>query len=219
MTSDVYPAGRATPFDAIALTHGHMGHYVGLVHLGKESGDARGIRLLATGKMHTFLRRNEPWRTLYERGNVAPDTFGLGAIRVDDRMTIDAITVPHRAEFTDTVALSVRLDDEPWFLYLPDIDDWGDWRKAEETISAHAMCLLDATFSSPDELAGRSVTEIKHPLVTDTMERFGSLTESSRIVLGHINHSNPLADPGSTIAQSAVESGFVIAHDGMVFPL
>jgi pyrroloquinoline quinone biosynthesis protein B len=234
MTSDAFPADRDTPFDAIALTHGHMGHYVGLVHLGKESGDVRGIRLLATGKMHTFLRRNEPWRTLYERGNVAPDTFGLGAIRVDDRMTIDAITVPHRAEFTDTVGLSVRLDDEPWFLYLPDIDSWGDWRQADETISSHPMCLLDATFSSAeshpmclldatfssaDELADRSVTEIKHPLVTDTIERFGSMTDSTRIVLGHINHSNPLADPESPIARDVAASGFVIAHDGMVLRL
>ncbi len=219
MISDEFPADRSTPFDAIALTHGHMGHYVGLAHLGKESGDARGIRLLATGKMHTFLRRNEPWRTLYERGNVAPDTFGLGAIRVDDRMTIDAITVPHRAEFTDTVALSVRLDDEPWFLYLPDIDSWDDWRQAEETISSHPMCLLDATFSRADELADRSVTEIKHPLAADTIERFGSMTDSTRIVLGHINHSNPLADPESPISQSAVASGFVIAHDGMALRL
>ncbi len=219
MMSAVYPADRATPFDAIALTHGHMGHYVGLVHLGKESGDARGIPLLATGKMHTFLRRNEPWRTLYERGNVVPDTFGLGAIRVDDRMTIDAITVPHRAEFTDTVALSVRLDDEPRFLYLPDIDSWSDWRQAEETISAHPMCLLDATFSSADELRDRSVAEIKHPLVTDTIKRFGALNDSTRIVLGHINHSNPLADPESPIAQDAADSGFVIARDGMVLPL
>jgi pyrroloquinoline quinone biosynthesis protein B len=219
MMSGVFPPDRVTSFDAIALTHGHMGHYVGLVHLGKESGDVRGVRLLATGKMHTFLRRNEPWRTLYQRGNVAPDTFGLGAIRVDDRMTIDAITVPHRAEFTDTVALSVHLDDEPWFLYLPDIDSWSDWGRADATISSHPMCLLDATFSSADELADRSLTEIKHPLVTDTIDRFASLTGSTRIVLGHINHSNLLADPESPIAQSAITSGFVIAHDGMVLRL
>ena len=170
--------------------------------------------MLATGKMHTFLGRNEPWRALYERGNVAQDTFGLGAIRIDERMTIDAITVPHRAEYTDTVALSVRLDDEPWFLYLPDIDGWNDWRNAEEVISAHQKCLLDATFSSGDELTDRSMLEIKHPLVTDTIERFESL--ATRIVLGHINHSNPLADPESAIARRAVGAGFTVAHDGLV---
>jgi pyrroloquinoline quinone biosynthesis protein B len=81
------------------------------------------------------------------------------------------------------------------------------------------MCLLDATFSSADELADRSVTEIKHPLVTDTIERFGSLTGTTRIVLSHINHSNPLADPESPIARDAAASGFVVAHDGMVLRL
>ncbi len=216
MISDLFPHGRSTPFDAIALTHGHMGHYAGLVHLGKESGDGRDVPLLATGKMHTFLRRNEPWRTLYERRNVTQETFGLGAIRIDDRMTIDAITVPHRAEFTDTVALSVRMDDEPWFLYLPDIDTWSDWGEAEATISSHRLCLLDATFSSDDELPDRSITGIKHPLVTDTIERFADLTASTRIVLGHMNHSNPLADPDSPIARRAVSGGFTVAHDGLV---
>jgi hypothetical protein len=111
------------------------------------------------------------------------------------------------------------LDDEPRFLYLPDIDSWGDWRQAEETISTHPMCLLDATFSSADELVNRSVAEIKHPLVPDTIKRFGSMTDTTRIVLGHINHSNALADAESPIARSAVASGFVVAHDGMVLRL
>jgi pyrroloquinoline quinone biosynthesis protein B len=216
MMSDIFPQGRTKPFDAIALTHGHMGHYAGLVHLGKESGDQQDVPLIATGRMHTFLRRNEPWRALYERRNITPDTFGLGAIRIDDQMTIDAITVPHRAEFTDTVALSVRIDDERWFMYLPDIDSWADWHGAEESISGHQLCLLDSTFSTVDELADRSIAEIKHPLVTDTIERFGHLTASTQIVLGHINHSNPLADPGSDIAQQAIAAGFTVAHDGLV---
>jgi hypothetical protein len=169
--------------------------------------------------MHTFLRRNEPWKSLYERGNVSPDTFGLGAISVDDHISIDAITVPHRAEFTDTVALSVRLDGQPRFMYLPDIDTWADWRGAEEAISSHTLCLVDATFSSLNELDDRNIAEIKHPLVTDTIERFGHLTTSTRIVLGHINHSNALADPESDIARQAASAGFTVAHDGLVLPL
>jgi pyrroloquinoline quinone biosynthesis protein B len=216
MTSEVFPTDRSTPFDAVALTHAHMGHYAGLVHLGNESGDAKGVSLLATGKMHTFLRSNQPWRMLYQRGNVVPDTFGLGAIRIDERMTIDALAVPHRAEFTDTVAISVRIDDAPWFMYLPDIDAWADWPGAEAAISEHALCLLDATFSDPDELPGRSIADIKHPLVTDTVERFSHLTGSTQIVLGHINHSNSLADIESEIAVRTRAAGFAVAHDGLV---
>jgi pyrroloquinoline quinone biosynthesis protein B len=219
MTSDLYPAGREKPFDAIALTHGHMGHYAGLVHLGKESGDSRGTPLLATGKMHTFLKGNQPWKMLYDRGNVSAEIFGLGAIRIDEQMTIDAITVPHRGEFTDTVALSVRVNDESLFLYLPDIDSWADWRDAESAIGSHKSSLVDATFSSVDELPGRSVTDIKHPLVADTIERFSHITTSTHIVLGHINHSNSLADPESDIARQAVAAGFTIARDDLVIPL
>lgn len=218
LRSERFPAGRETPFDAIALTHGHMGHYAGLVHLGKESGDPRDVTLLATGKMHSFLRGNEPWRVLYTRRNVKPDTFGLGAIRIDEHITVDAITVPHRAEYTDTAAISVRLDGEPWFLYLPDIDAWADWRNAEETIASHQVCLVDATFSSIDELPDRDITEIRHPLVGDTIERFEHLTSSTHIVLGHMNHSNSLADPTSEIAGKATGAGFSVAFDGLHIP-
>lgn len=216
MAAEIYPQGRTTPFDAVALTHGHMGHYAGLVHFGKESADLKRLPLLATGKMHSFLRRNEPWRSLYERGNVKPDTFGLGAIRIDELLTVDAITVPHRAEYTDTVGISVRYDDEPWLLYLPDIDGWRDWRRAEEVIAAHSVCLLDATFSAVDELPGRDVAELRHPLVGDTIDRFSHLTYESNIVLGHVNHSNALADPASDIARAAVSAGFTVAYDGLV---
>jgi len=215
MTSDRYPSGRDAPFDAIALTHGHMGHYAGLLHLGKESSDLRGVKLLATGRMHSFLRANDPWRALYERRNLVPDTFGLGAIRVDEEVTIDAITVPHRAEYTDTVAISVRVDGEPWLMYLPDIDGWGDWRGAEEAIASHQICLLDATFSDPGELPGRDVAAIRHPLVGDTLDRFGHLASSTHIILGHINHSNALADPTSDIATTAKDAGFTVAFDGL----
>jgi len=63
-------AGRPPLFDAILLTHAHMGHYIGLAQLGREAYAARGQRLLASASMGTFLRENAPWSDLVASGAV-----------------------------------------------------------------------------------------------------------------------------------------------------
>jgi pyrroloquinoline quinone biosynthesis protein B len=204
-----------SPFDVVCITHGHMGHYAGLVHLGKEAAATRETPLYAPHSVLSFLLANEPWRSLFVDRHVlsvpsdeAPFSLGEVAIR--------AIDVPHRSEHTTTVAFSIEVNGDPWALYVPDVDSWDAWPRAEETLSAHSLCLVDATFSSRDEVAGRDLSDIPHPLVTDTIERFAHLTGDRRIVLTHINHSNEVADPTSAVARRAISAGFMIAHDGLV---
>ena len=48
--------------DGIFLTHAHMGHYTGLLHLGFEAAHSQGVELFASDKMVAFLHANQPWR-------------------------------------------------------------------------------------------------------------------------------------------------------------
>ncbi len=209
-----YPPGRSRFVDAVVISHAHMGHYAGLLHFGKEVANTSGIPLIATPSVLRFLNANQPWEALTENGNLLPTPFD-GVVRIDETLSLVPIVVPHRAEYTDTVAISVLRDGEPWFLYLPDIDGWEEWPEADEVIASHDLCLLDATFATSEEVSHRDISVIKHPLVLDTISRFEYLTTSTNIILGHMNHTNPLADPTSDIARFATEAGFTIASDGL----
>ena len=46
-----------SPPKGIFLTHAHIGHYSGLIHLGKEALGAKGISVYAMPKMSFFLKR------------------------------------------------------------------------------------------------------------------------------------------------------------------
>lgn len=188
------------PVDAIALTHAHVGHYAGLVHFGKEVAATDRIPVVATASMFRFLRANEPWAALFEGGHLVEATIpGIGLI-----------PVPHRAEFTDTVAVSIG-----GVLYLPDIDAWDLWPEHRSVVASHDLALLDGSFWSADEVPGREQSEIPHPLVSDTIERFADMAD--RVVLTHLNHTNPLCDPGSAEAGLVREAGFRVAADGESF--
>ena len=208
-------AGGTPTFDGVFITHGHMGHYAGLVHFGKEAANTEHLPLFAPGSVLSFLSSNEPWATLFRENHLEPVSMD-GAAASLGSLSVRAIPVPHRSEFTGTVAYSLSVDGQPWLLYLPDIDGWEHWSHAERFIAEHPVSLLDATFTSVGELPGRDITKIKHPLVPDTIDRFAHLTDERTIVLTHINHSNPLGDPDADITAAAIEQGFLIAYDGMV---
>lgn len=208
------PNGPPLP-TAVFITHAHMGHYAGLVHFGTEAGAVAGIALHAPGSVLAFLDANEPWRSLLADGRLVGRAIEEGHARFG-ALRIEGIAVPHREDFGTTVAYSIAIDDEPWALYVPDIDDWTRWDAAEATVAAHRVALLDATFTSPDEIPGRPIGTIPHPLVPDTVERFSHLARDRRILLTHLNHTNPLGAPRTEIRRRAEEAGFEVAHDGMV---
>lgn len=198
----------------IALTHAHMGHYAGLVQFGREAHNADGVNAWITPRMARFLTANEPWNALVAGGHLELHP-GFGPSEVAPGVTIRLVPVPHRAEYTDTVAISIN----DHLLFLPDIDSWAGWPEAEEELARHEICLVDATFSSLDEVPGRDLSEIPHPLVGDTIRRFAHLAGETRLILTHINHSNPIARPDSPEARAVVDAGFEVAEDFMLFVL
>jgi pyrroloquinoline quinone biosynthesis protein B len=201
------------PFDGVAITHAHMGHYSGLVHFGKEALGTTAVPLWVTPALAGFLRANQPWRTLLDDGNLDVRVVDPGvAFAPWPGLEVTPVAVPHRGEHSDTVAFSVRTAGMR-LLYLPDIDAWEPWPEATGVIAGHDVALLDGTFFSGDELPHRDMAAVAHPLVPDTLERFGHLTAGRRLVITHLNHTNPAADPSSPAAAAVTAAGFTVAEE------
>jgi len=201
--------------EAVFVTHGHIGHYAGLLHFGMEAAATDSLALFAPRTVVEFLGRNQPWATLMSGGYITATPMEDIVATIGD-FSVTAIPVPHRDEHTETVAFSIAVDRQPWLLYLPDIDRWDAWPEAEHVIASHPVALLDATFSSTTELPDRDHEAIQHPLVPDTIDRFSHLTPDSRIILTHINHTNPLGRPDAPVTHLASDQGFDVAYDGLV---
>jgi len=210
-------ADARRPVDGILLTHAHIGHYTGLMYLGREALDAHAVPVYATPRMAAFLRTNGPWSQLVSLGEIELREVEAGRETVlTPSLAVTPIRVPHRDELSDTVGYVVR-GPTGALLYVPDIDKWEKWdRRVEEEVARVDTALLDGTFSSADELPGRSIEEVPHPLVSETTARLQAL--SSRVVFIHLNHTNPLLwDEGARRALHRSRS--TVATDGLVVPL
>ena len=79
--------------------------------------------------------------------------------------------------------------------YCPDIDAWDRWvHDLQRFVAGMDVALLDGTFFGADELAGRDLSQIPHPLAADTAEQLAGVDCDVRLI--HLNHSNPLQGPG-----------------------
>jgi pyrroloquinoline quinone biosynthesis protein B len=218
--AEARPSG-ANPLDGVFLTHAHIGHYTGLMYLGKESMAARGVPVWATPRMITFLEGNAPWRRLVEGGHVA-----LSPLRFDEAvepvtgLRVTPVRVPHRDEDSDTVGF-VLAGPRRSLLYIPDVDAWEKWdRDIASVVSAADVSLIDGTFFGPGELPGRSMTEVPHPLIRSSMDRLEPAVRAGRRVLFiHLNHSNPALQADSAERAEILKRGFEVADDGMRIPL
>jgi pyrroloquinoline quinone biosynthesis protein B len=208
--------------DAILLTHAHIGHYLGLAQLGREVLGAKRIPVYCTPAMARFLRENGPWKRLVTLENidvreVTPDVeFAL-----TPSLSATAIRVPHRDEDSDTVAWLVSGPSRK-LLWLPDIDKWEKWdRKIEEVVrGSPLLAFVDGTFFSADEIPGRSIREIPHPLVPETVARFGGRAPAppAQVFFVHLNHTNRLFWDDAA-RRDLRRKGFGIAAQGMRFKL
>lgn len=212
-------ASRRRPFEGILLTHAHMGHYLGLALLGREALAIQPTPCYCTEAMADFLTGNGPWSLMVSEGRLDLRVLTPGVpVSLARGLEVTALTVPHRDEFSDTVAFILR-GERSSLLYLPDIDSWNDWtRDIADVVAAVDVAMLDASFYSLAELPGRNPSEVPHPLASDTMQRLGHLTRDHRIVLTHLNNSNPLLDDGPERA-AALDAGFEVARAGQRFAL
>lgn len=215
-------AAQRRPFDGIFLTHAHIGHYTGLAVLGNEGLGIRDTPVYCTPAMAEFLAGNQPWAFLVEQGRVVLNPLVPGAWhRIDEHLEVQLWQVPHRNEFADTVAFVFRGAGGS-LLYLPDINRWEDWsRDAAAAVASVDVALVDGSFWSLDELPGRLVSEVPHPLIRRSMDRFQDVVSSgdAKVVFTHLNNSNPALREGGPEARSVEERGFALAREGMRFEL
>jgi pyrroloquinoline quinone biosynthesis protein B len=163
------PDNPKRPVDGILLTHAHVGHYTGLMYLGREALGADHVPVYCTPRMASFLRENEPWKQLVRLGQIDVREMLPGSEVTIGRFRVTPVTVPHRDELSDTVAFRVRGPSRT-LLYIPDIDKWERWdRTIADEVAGVDEALLDGTFEDAAELPGRSLAEIQHPLVGETM--------------------------------------------------
>lgn len=211
-------ANPRRPVDGILLTHAHVGHYAGLMYLGREALGADRVPVHATPRMAAFLRQNQPWKQLVTLGQIDVREMSPGTEIAMGRFNVTPVLVPHRDESSDTVGFRVRGPSRS-LLYIPDIDKWERWdRKIPDEVAAVDVALLDGTFQDEDEVPGRSLAEIPHPLVGETMALLAAPALRGRVHFIHLNHTNALLRDAGT--SGAIEArGFRRARDGDAFAL
>ncbi len=208
--------------DGIFLTHAHIGHYTGLMYLGKEAIDAKNTPLYVMPKMKQFLADNGPWEQLVTRKNIVLTSLvNETPVRLSKSLEVTPILVPHRDEYSETVGYKIKGPNKS-ALFIPDIDKWEKWEKdILKEIEKVDFAFLDATFFSGKEMNNRDISEIPHPFVVESFEKFKDLpkNEKAKIIFIHFNHTNPLINTESEECKVVLEKGFKVAKIRDVFEL
>jgi pyrroloquinoline quinone biosynthesis protein B len=209
-------ASGSTNLSGIFLTHAHMGHYVGLLQLGREAMGAQGMPVYVMPKMKEFLETNAPWSQLVSLGNIKLVLIEADTpIQLASNLRVTPLKVPHRDEFSETVGYRIETAEKS-LLFIPDIDKWPLWdRDIRAEVARVDLALLDATFYQEGELPNRNMSEIPHPFVAETISLFSPLPESEKrkVKFIHFNHTNPLIFEGRERNQ-VKNLGFGVATEG-----
>ena len=206
---------------AIFLTHAHIGHYSGLIHLGREALGAKRIPVYAMPRMTSYLKQNAPWNQLISLKNI--DLFQIEANSKNSigQIHITPILVPHRDEFSETVAYKIE-GPQKTVLFLPDIDKWSHWElELAQILKTVDYAFIDGTFFDESELNYRPLEEIPHPIVKETIALLKPYSKKLRdkVYFIHMNHTNPMLNPKSKASKWVLEQGFNIAREGQTFRL
>jgi pyrroloquinoline quinone biosynthesis protein B len=200
--------------DGIFLTHAHIGHYAGLMFLGREAMNSKDVPVYAMPKMKIFLENNGPWSQLVSLNNIRIHPLSEGKWEdLGPRLKVKPILVPHRDEFSETVGYIIEGPNKK-LLFIPDIDKWEKWRTdIVSLIKEVDHALIDGTFFSATEVGNRNIAEIPHPLVQESMKLFDALPtkEKEKIMFIHFNHTNPMLNEDSEEVKLVKSNGFRIA--------
>ena len=208
--------------EGIFLTHAHIGHYTGLMYLGREVLGAKNVSVYALPKMKLFLEQNGPWSQLVNLKNIVIKPLTTGTehpIHAD--MTVLPIQVPHRDEYSETVGYLLAGSHKK-ALFIPDIDKWEKWTdRIEDWIAKVDYAFLDGTFYDAAEVNNRPISEIPHPFIVESVNRFSKLptAEKNKIYFIHLNHTNPVLIPGHPYRVELEKQGFRVAEFGAQFKL
>ena len=200
----------------IFLTHAHIGHYTGLMHLGREVMGADKIPVYAMPRMKAFLENNGPWSQLVSLQNIVIQPLAENKeLVLNERIRVTPFRVPHRDEFSETVGYRIKTAGKS-LIFIPDIDKWQKWeQKLADVVKANDFVLIDGTFFQDGEIA-RPMSEVPHPYISETMELLESLPakQKNKVHFIHFNHTNPVLRPESVERKAVLERGFRLAEPG-----
>ena len=203
--------------DGIFLTHAHIGHYTGLMYLGREGLGGNEINVFALERMSNFLQNNGPWDQLVELKNISLNSLeNLQPVNLSKDLKVIPIKVPHRDEYSETVGYKI-VGKTKKVLFIPDIDKWSEWeRDIIKEVKKVDYALIDGTFYNGSEL-NRDMSEIPHPSIEETISLFLNepLNERNKIYFIHINHTNPILTNKNNIKNSVETFGFNVAQKGL----
>ena len=200
----------------IYITHAHIGHYTGLMYLGRESLGANEVSVRVLPKMSDFLKNNGPWEQLVKLNNIdLEEIYFDKTSSIFNNIEIIPLQVPHRDEYSETAGYIIK-GRHKTALFIPDIDKWERWDKdINDMVKKYDYLLLDATFYEEKEI-NRDINEIPHPLVKETLNLFKNISskDKNKIYFIHMNHTNMMLDPDSELSRLVLSKGFNIARIG-----
>jgi pyrroloquinoline quinone biosynthesis protein B len=206
----------------VFLTHAHIGHYTGLMHLGREVMGADSVPVYCMPRMHNFLKENGPWSQLVDLGNIKLMSMTEdSAINIGRNIKLIPFLVPHRNEFSETVGFFIQ-SSKKVILYIPDIDKWHLWSKdLKRIIELVDFAFIDGTFYKNGEIQNRDMSEIPHPFIEESLVHLNELSWENRrkVHFIHFNHTNPVLLKTSKAREAVIEAGFNIAAEGMIIKL
>tara|TARA_Y100000748_G_scaffold266208_1_gene236490 strand:+ start:2833 stop:3753 length:921 start_codon:yes stop_codon:yes gene_type:complete len=207
-------------FKGVFLTHAHIGHYTGLMHLGREVMGANQIPVYAMPKMEAFLTKNGPWSQLVELQNIDIKSLqNENSVQLNKNLSITPFLVPHRDEFSETVGYKIEGPNKS-LIFIPDIDKWEKWTEnIQEIVEENDFSLLDGTFYDINELPGRDMSKIPHPFIVESMEVLDNVRSKSAVYFIHLNHTNPALNRHSNATRLIKSSGFDVAQRNQKFHL
>ncbi len=203
--------------DGIFVTHAHIGHYTGLMQLGREVMGSTSVPVYVLPKMKTFLETNGPWSQLVSLHNIELELMLPGnTVPLLGTITVTPVLVPHRDEYSETAGFKIHAGGKN-YLFIPDINKWEKWdNNVVDEVKSVDIALLDGTFYDGSELPGRNMSEVPHPFITETIRLFDSADAATRskVYFIHFNHTNPLLWDVHT--QKEVEkNGFHVSQQGL----
>ena len=211
-----------TELVGIFLTHAHMGHYTGLLHLGREVMGKKNVPVYVMSRMKRFLETNGPWSQLVTLKNINLKLIENNKyIKIGEQLFVEPFLVPHRDEYSETVGYRI-IGNEKSLAFIPDIDKWEKWHGSIFQLVLNTdILLIDGTFYSQNEIPHRNMAEIPHPFIIESMETLSELNSENRnkIHFIHFNHSNPAIKDNSPAYHTIKSKRFNLAREGDRFNL
>ncbi len=202
--------------DGIFVTHAHIGHYAGLMELGREVMGTHDVPVYTLPKMKNYLETNGPWSQLVSLHNISLQTLQADSVtQLTDNIRVKTFTVPHRDEYSETAGFEIITSGKK-YLFIPDINKWDKWdRSIVDEVKTVAIAMVDATFFDGNELPGRNMATVPHPTVAETMGLFEHTDDKTkaRIYFIHFNHTNPILWD-ATKRDEVKKAGYNIAAQG-----